>query len=252
MATIAIEGLDSVRALIASLGPGLEKANERAQNKMANNLMLAEREQAKADLDRPTPFTVNSLVYKKYGATSLTFKNPAMTVAVPGIKGAGVFVGNFFKKTLATIDSVLGVQIYGGAPAGPKRSAKVLQQYGFMPRGKVWVPALGTPLDAYGNLRGSLLSYMLQNMGTNPNAPVKEDIKFMPMGEPGQEYGIYWKGSTSTKQKGGAWRPLLWFIDAPTYQPRYKWEERADQEVAANFKQILAWYIDDELKKMER
>lgn len=250
MSAIRIEGLDSVRALIASLGPALERANERAQNKMAYNLMLAEREQAKADLDRPAPSTINSIMYKKYGATSLKLSNPAITIPIPDIKGAGVFVGDLFGKTRATTDDLLGVQIVGGTPAGPKRSASILQYFGWMKDSQVWVPAVGAPLDAYGNLRGSLISYMLQNMGTNLNAPPKEDIKFMLMGDYGSFYGIFWKGSTSAATKGGAWRPLLWFIDAPTYQPRYKWEERADQEVAANFKQILAWYIDDELKKL--
>lgn len=251
MSAIRLEGLDNVTTLIASLGPALERANERAQNKMAYNLMLAEREQAKADLDRPAPSTLNSIMYKKYGNTSLTFRNPSYTVQT-GVKGAGVFVGDLYGRGQATIDNVIGVQIYGGLPAGPKRSAKILQYFGWMKDSQVWVPALGAPLDAYGNLRGSLISYMLQNMGTNLNAPAKEDAKFMLVGDYGSFYGIFWKGSTSAATKGGAWRPLLWFIDAPIYQPRYKWEERADQEVAANFKQILAWYIDDELKKMER
>jgi hypothetical protein len=250
MSAIRLEGLNSVSALIADLGPGLERANERAQNKMAYNLMVAEREQAKSDLDRPVPGTLSSILYKKYGATSLSFSNPGYTVAVPGIKGAGVFVGDLYGKTLATTESVLGVQIEGGPPAGPKRSAKILQQFRFMPAGKVWVPALGAPLDAYGNLRGSLISFMLQNMGTNPYAPVTDDNKFLLMGEPGDEYGIYWKGSTSAAQKGGAWRPLLWFINPPTYSKRYKWNERADTEVAAQFNGILAWYVDDELARM--
>ena len=252
MAAIRIEGLNSVAALITDLGPGLERANERAQNKMAYTLMQAEREQAKSDLDRPVPAVISSILYKKYGASSISFSNPSYTVSVPNIKGAGVFVGNLFAKTLATFDSVLGVQIEGGPPAGPKRSAKVLQQFGFMPRGKVWVPALGAPMDAYGNLRGSLLSFMLQNMGTNPYAPVTDENKFIVMGEPGQEYDIYWKGSASRKQKGGAWRPLLWFINPPTYQPRFKWAERADTEVATNFNGLLSWYIDDELARMAR
>lgn len=250
MATIQLEGLSSVREMLAALGPGLERANERAQNKMAYNLMLAEREQAKTDLDRPTPATLSSILYKKYGASSLTFTNPSLTVPVPGIKGAGVFVGDLFGKTLATFDDLLGVQILGGKPAGPKRSAKILQRYNWMRPNQVWVPAVGAPLDQYGNIRGSLISYMLQNMGTNPYATVQEDAKFMLIGEPGNYSGIWWKGSVSTKTKGGAWRPLLWFVDEPTYSPRYDWEGRANREVTAHFPGILAWYVDDEIKKL--
>lgn len=250
MATIQLEGLNSVRELLAAIGPGLERANERAQNKMAFTLMEAEREQAKTDLDRPASSTISSILYKKYGATSLTFTNPGLTVPVPSIKGAGVFVGDLFGKTLATFDDLLGVQIRGGKPAGPKRSAKILQRYGWMKPNQVWVPAIGAPLDQSGNIRGSLISYMLQNMGTNPYAPSVEDAKFMLMGEPGNFSGVWWKGSVSTKTKGGAWRPLLWFIDEPSYSPRYDWEGRANREVTTNFPGILDWYVQDELHKL--
>ena len=248
MATIQLEGLNSVRELLAALGPGLERANERAQNKMADTLMKAEREQAKSDLDRPAPTTISSILYKKYGATSLKLGNT--TVAVPNIKGAGVFVGDLFGKTLATFDDLLGVQIQGGPPAGPKRSAKILQRFGWMKPNQVWVPAIGAPLDPYGNLRGTLISYMLQNMGTNPYAPVIEDAKFMLMGEPGNFSGVWWKGSVSAKTKGGAWRPLIWFIDPPSYSPRYDWTGRAEREVNTNFTGILDWYVQDELSKL--
>ena len=63
--SIKLEGLNNVKEMLAALGPGLEAANERAQNKMAYELMLAEREHAKAKLDRPTSFTISSIVYKK-------------------------------------------------------------------------------------------------------------------------------------------------------------------------------------------
>lgn len=249
-ATIKLEGLNSVRELIASLSPALEKANERAQNKMAYELMVAEREQVKSDLDKPVPSTVNSILYKKYGANTLKFTNPSITVPVPNIKGAGVFVGDLFGFKQATVEDLLGVQIAGGLPAGPKRSAVILQNFNWMRLDQVWVPAVGAPLDQYGNLRGSLLAYMLQNMGTNIYAPVKEEAKFILIGEPGNYEGIWWKGSASTSTKGGEWRPLIWFIDKPAYMPRYRWNERAEQEINANFKQILDWYIDDELNKL--
>lgn len=250
MSTIKLEGLDNVREMIASLSPALEAANERAQNKMAYELMVAEREQVNSDLNKPVTSTVNSILYKKYGATQLNFTNPSITVPVPNIKGAGVFVGDLFGFKQATVDDLLGVQIVGGLPAGPKRSAVILQNFNWMRLDQVWVPAVGAPLDQYGNLRGSLISYMLQNMGTNPYALVKEDAKFVLIGEPGNYEGIWWKGSASTSTKGGEWRPLMWFVDKPAYMPRYHWNERAEKEINANFKEILAWYIDDELNKL--
>lgn len=232
---IRLEGLDSVRELLLALGPGLERANERAQNKMAYQLMEAEREQAKSDLDRPTPAFVNSIRYKKYGVSDLLLDT----------KGAGVYMSDFIQggSSLASFEHVAGVQILGGEPAGPKRSASTLIRYGWMKPDQVWVPAAGVKLDRYGNIPGPTLAYMLQNMGTNIYAPVREGAKWILIGTPGNYDGIWQK-------VGNDWKPFIWFIPKPQYEARFEWMERAEREVQASFEQILAWYVDDELSRL--
>lgn len=248
-ATIKLEGLNSVRELIASLSPALEKANERAQNKMAYTLMQAEREQVKTDLNWPTSGTVSSIMYKQYGATSLRFPGPPqVTIAVPDIKGAGVFVGDFFGGTVAKIDSILGVQIAGGLPAGPKRSELILMQRGYMRPDQMWVPAEVAPRDKYGNIPGSEWSAALTNLGFNQYAPPVQAKQWAIMGKPGNYIGI-WKKVTDPSVPG-QWQPWVYFVKRPNYQPRYQWDARADMEVKAQFESILAWYIDDELNKL--
>ena len=237
--TIRLEGLNSVQAMIADLGPGLDRANKNAQNKMAYELMVAERDQAKSSLDRPTPFTVSSIAYKKVGATS--FKAGSVTVSVPDVAGAGLFVADMFHNRRADEDAYVGVQIFGGATAGPRASERALQSMGFMPRGTVWVPAAGVGLDAYGNVRGAGIQSMLADLRANG----RRGQNFAVMGAPGREKGIITK-------VGDDWYPWLWFVTPRVYSARLGFYERAEREVAARFPQILADAVDYELQRMSR
>lgn len=246
-APIRLEGYDSVKKMLAELDPALKKANERAQNKMAYNVMMAEREQARGDLDAPRPSTVNSIVYKKFGVDSIKFGNPALTVYVSNVKGAGVFVGDLFGITVAKIDSLLGVQIEGGLPAGPKRSERALMDRGFMRPDQMWVPAELTTLDQYGNIPGSQWSKALTDLGFNPYAPPKQKQQFAVIGGPGNYKGIWRKYDVNAS----TWLPWVYFVDRPMYSPRYAWDETATIEINGTFKEIWGWYLDDELKQLQ-
>lgn len=239
MSAIRLEGIASVQAMIADLGPGLERANVFAQNKMAYELMVAERNQLAADIDRPTPFTVSSIAYKKVGAT--TFKAGSVTVTVPNIPGAGVFVADRFHATGADEQDYVGVQVFGGSTAGPRASERALRNLGMMPAGKVWMPAQGVGLDAYGNVRGAGIQVML----TDLRAHGRNGENFRVIGRAGQEKGIYTK-------VGDDWYPWLWFVTPRTYSAKLGFYQRAEQEVATQFPTILANAVDYELARMAR
>lgn len=226
MSNIQLEGLSSVRELLAAIGPGLEVANEKAQNRMAYALMVAEREQAKASLANPTPFSVSSIVYKKVGATS--FKVGSVTVPTPAIPGAGVFVGDLFQRFGATEEHYLGVQIFGGKTAGPRRSELALQSLGFMPTGTVWAPAPGVGFDAYGNIKGSVISSMIADFKRNG----RRGENFVIIGRAGDEKGVL-------TRVGDGWYPFLFFIKPATYDARFGFYDRANAEVAQKFPAIL-------------
>lgn len=236
---IRLEGLESVRALIADLGPGLERASERAQNQMAYKLMVAEREQAKTELDRPTPFTVSSIAYKKVGATSFSVGN--VTVSTPSIPGAGVFVVDRRKQVQANERAYLGVQIFGGNTAGPRGSELALRALGFLPSSKVWVPAANVKLDAYGNIRAAGITSMLADLKANG----RRGQNFAVIGRPGDENGIFTK-------IGDEWFPWLWFVTPRVYSAKLGFYERAESEVAAQFPKLLADAVDYELQRMAK
>lgn len=240
---IRLEGLDSVRELIAGLGPGLERANERAQNTMAYELMMAERAEMRSDIDRPTPFSLGSVLYKKYGASQLKFPN-GNSVALPDIKGAGVFLANRISNVIQTEQHYLGVQIAGGQPTLKAMESRFIRN-GFMKASQYIVPASKKFLDAYGNLKGSQISAMLTGLGIGFVAPVQSTKWRFAKDANSRVIGVFIKD-------GNSWVPFIWFVDRPNYRPRYKWDERADEEINLNFKEILGDAIDYEIQKMAK
>lgn len=234
MATIQLEGLSNVREMLAAVGPGLEKANEKAQNRMAYALMQAEREQAKASLANPTPFSVSSIVYKKVGEPS--FKVGALTVPTPNIPGAGVFVGDLFKQFGADEEHYLGVQIFGGQTAGPRKSELALQAMGMMPPGYVWAPAKNLVLNAYGNVRPAGIGSMLADLKRNG----RRGENYVVIGKPGQEKAVLTK-------VGDEWYPYLYFIKPASYSERYGFYDRANAEVGQKFPTILREEVEKAL-----
>jgi hypothetical protein len=231
---IEIRGLDDVRSMLAALGGEMEAVNKYGQNKMAYELMLAEREQMKTDLDRPNPWSVGSVRYKQYGVSA---------IAAPDIKGAAVYMlDQFASGSRVGQDEYLGVQILGGKTAGPRRSEKVLNAARIVPKGKVWVPAAGVSLDRYGNIPGARFSEMLTDFGLNPYAiPSETFARYVPIGPKGNAVGIF-------RKLRGKFQPFIWFVDPKTYTSRYDWYGRADREVDARFAAI--W--DDQVSRALR
>jgi hypothetical protein len=235
-----IRGLDEVRLAVARLGEKAKEVDTKAQSAMAAEVWNAEKDQMRSDLDRPTPFSVGALRYKKAG-------DPG-TFGAPRVDGAAVYMANAFAVgSRVGPDEWLGVQIVGGTSAGPKRSERVLQNLGYMPKNKVWVPARGVRLDAYGNVRGSTISAMLSNLGANPygrsSDPSSLETKFVLVGPPGDEEGVFYKS-------GQIWKPFLWFVDRQSYRERFEFYERADREIAQNFNRIYGYYLDRALKQL--
>lgn len=240
-ATIVLQGVDKVKAMLAGFGAEMEEVNRLSQNKMAYKLWDAEKDQMQRDLKAPAPFSINSMRYKKYGVD--TFDSPR-------VQGAAVYMADWFRAgNQVGPDEYLGVQILGGETAGPRRSEKTLQSFEWMPRGKVWVPAVGCPRDAYGNVRGSDISAMLTDLGTNPygrrypGSKRKVPEKFFLIGEPGKEEGVF-------RQVGSTYVPFIWFIDRAQYKKRYDFYGRADSEIDTNYMNYVSQYLNEALKRL--
>lgn len=119
MYTIAVDGLTELQRTFSTLGRDLNKAVARGINTTATKVVEAEKAGMKTHLDRPTPFTLNSLGVLKANSTH---RAPAALV---------------FVKPIAA--EYLQRPILGGTYEGLHPAAIKLNQYGNIPKRK------GTP-----------------------------------------------------------------------------------------------------------
>lgn len=227
---IRIEGMESVRALLAAVGGTLDEASRLAQNKMAYEIYAAEKDQMKTDLASPTPWSVGALRYKKAGEGG---------GAAPDVPGAADYMENAFQTGSAVgAEQYLGVQTLGGQTAGPRASEKVLQAAGLMPPNTVWVPDRRVKLNAYGNVQGGVILAMITDL-TKRGA---RGLNFAVIGKAPNQKGIL-------TRIGDQWVPFLWFVSRRTYRPRLDFYGRGDQEVADKWRGIWDGYVQLALEK---
>ena len=222
--SIEVRGLEDVQRMLQTLRDESPKAALRAQNKITRALWEGERLQAVADFDRPKQYTISSILYeqatRENGISRVYVKDQELSV------GAGA-------------DHYLGVQTLGGTRHRLRKSERIFQDRGLMPRGYVWVPTRHTKLDRNGNVPGALLSAIL-GLGRNKG---KVFDKYVVLGPKGGEWGVW------EMQPDGRQLKILKFMTPRTYRARYDFYGRAEREIAANLTAIMSEEIDKAIRE---
>lgn len=231
MATVDIRGEAEIRSLLIGLPDVLEKCVAKAQNKMAYEIWSAEKDQIRQDIDRPTPWTLGGIRYKKVGERT--------DANAPDIKGAAVYFADTYGEPGLQEDEYLGVQALGGKTAGPRSTEKSLRTAGLLPDGMVWVPAPQAKFDRYGNLPGPTLLSMVRELARSPNGRGPNWAIFGPKGRP--------IGILARVVSGGEdlWAPYILFVERRSYQKRFGFYDRATSEIEAKFTGYLQQYVDE-------
>lgn len=231
--TISVDTRAVERALSDMQRRQLPFATSVALNDTARDVQLALR-QGTSVFDRPSPKTVRG--------TRLTRSSKTNLVAT---------VGLLTREDGVPVDEYLSAQVVGGSRAD-KRSELLLQRAGILPPGKQTRPGSGARLDAYGNMsRGQIVQILSffrtfggvatsgrargragtvtasQAINRKQGAP-RRALEFFVVreGQPGLATGIW-------QRTGRQIKPVLIFIDAPNYRPRYDFAGIATKTVAA-------------------
>lgn len=172
--------------------------------------------------DRPTPLTLNAILY-----TKATKSRPF----------ADVFVRDSAFKGTAP-EKYLQAQVAGGSRR-QKRSERWLQGHSAMPSGMFWVPGEGAKLDAYGNLKGAQLTSIISALGVNPDAgsQASETSRKRRQNREKKRQGFTTDTFAIKTQRGklkpgvyqrfnlgslgSAVRPMLLFVQRVTYRKRF-------------------------------
>ena len=246
MASVSLNGLEEVQAMLLALGGELKTAGDKAQTRMAYQIREAAVAQMVGDLDRPTPFSLGgglSQAGPRYKAAGKLPTATESSAGAPSIEGAAVYFRAPFGGPGLEPDEYLGVHVIGAdsarLTAGPRASEKWLQMLGWMRPDQVWVPDKAVKLDNYGNVSGNTILAMMADIKP---AGVAGD-NFAPIGKPPDIRGV-------RARIGDGWYPFLWFVSRRSYSARYDFYGRADAEVQYGFKQILDDEITYALRKL--
>jgi hypothetical protein len=149
MIRISTEGADLLGTKLSNIEKRqLPFATALALNRTAQDVKAAEVKAMKADFDRPTAFTLNSLFIKPAKKNRLE---------------AMVWVKDYAAKAQAPTRWLLPEVMGGGR--GHKRSEGLLSARGILPSGKALMPGKGMKLDGHGNISRGQLQKILSGLG---------------------------------------------------------------------------------------
>lgn len=172
--------------------------------------------------DHPVPLTLNAVLYTKATKQRLA---------------ADIFIRDeAFKGTPPA--KYLEAEVTGGTRRF-KRMERALQAKGVLPVGMYVVPGKGLKLDAYGNIPKGEVTSILSQLGANPDplSRASDVSRYKRIRKEIKHQGFTTEMFAVSKQRGGlkpgvyqrvdlgrlghAVRPVLFFVTAVTYKPRF-------------------------------
>lgn len=252
---VKIDGLNELKSSMNDLAINqLPYATMNAINKTSQQIKEELVKEMSRSLDRPTPYTLNSLYIKYAKKTELSAE-----VGYKDKSQAGK--GNPAANWMHT-------QAEGGARS-LKRFEVALNRIGVLPNGMKVAPGSACPLDAYGNIPSSLILQILSyvrafgEQGYRANITDKRKASLAKgskrTGTMGYEYFVSkGKGEWYGRQQhlppgiykrvgfaqGSAIKPIMMFVRNPSYQKRFPFNETAqkviDQNININFDEAMS------------
>jgi hypothetical protein len=239
-------GLNRLQAQVGYLGKQATTNMVLALNDSAYAAMQVSAKNMAQVFDRPTPWVLRSVRYKKATTTKLE---------------ALVDFDAWGNKTGVTAAHILQAEIYGG-PRKLKRHETALQRAGVLPTGKAIVPGPAAKMDQYGNMSPAqivqILSYFKSfgeqgyraNMRDGGKRLAKDNKK---KGARGFVYfaiyarhgklipGIYQRFSFGAL--GSSVKPIMYFVDIPKYKKRFDFYGVAERAAREEFARKMPGYL---------
>lgn len=270
------QGLDAIQAKLRGLADGKIKV---AIVAALNDAAYAGAQETKKEMarvfDRPTPWVMGGVTYKKAGRAGSSVRIPG-AFDISGKKLYGTLSADRLQATIdftgqgnksgVQVGKILAAQIFGG-PRKHKRHEIALQRAGVLPSGMAIVPGPGAKQDQYGNIPGSQIVQIISwfkafgEQGYKANSTAKSRAalaKDKRNGSKGFQYfvlrqklgklapGIYQR---FTLAHGSAIKPVMFFVAMPTYKPRLDFYGIAERKALTTFNKAFPMYLNQLLKE---
>lgn len=218
-----IEGIDEAKKLVSP--DLLKKILRKTINQTAQDAKAELKEEMKRVFDNPTPFTLNS-VYTRSDPQELSVR-----IGLKEWAGKGTSAAEYLKP-----------QILGG-PRPMKRSEKLL--------GNFYVPGTGAKLNQYGNIPPSLITQVISAVGRFKEVGFLMNVTAGSRKRNRKPRNFFMVGKNNKGLHAGVWerkannqvKPILIFVDQPTYSPRFDFfgvvKKTVAQRLTPNFDEAL-------------
>jgi hypothetical protein len=223
-----------VKTVLAALAPRQwQFATALALTHLAQHVKTAERDDMGRSLDRPTPYTLNSLYMQR---------------ATPANQEARVWFKDFAPKGTPA-GKYLMPQVHGGERPD-KRFERSLQHAGLLRSGRQLVPASGAARDQYGNVQRSVYTRLLSQLHASPDATQNQTLKTKKRarrrgtqqyfyGNPGGKGRGVWLRVPGGRVLGGRMHshivPIFLEQKPHRYRPRFAFFSVAERVAAARY-----------------
>ena len=232
-----------VQRAIENIGKQARYATAVALTRTAKDVREELKRQMTRDLDRPTPYTLNSLFLKP--ATRDKLEAVVWVKDDRATSKAGTPAVNYLLPNIE------------GGERHTKRFERVLQMAGHLPKGWSVVPGQGAQVDAYGNLSRGQIIQVLSQLRITPTAGYTRNLGFgarqqiTAQRKAGGRFFVMKPGGAVApgvyqREFGGRnITPVMIFVRGVGYRKRFRFFETAQRVIAGNFPR----HFDAELRR---
>ena len=214
-------------------------ATSLALNRVGQTAKTALRGVMQEVFDRPTPYSLNSVMMIPSTKTNLVCEVKLKDLASKGVPPS----------------VYLQPQVAGGNRQA-KSSEVLLRRSGFLPDGMFYVPGSGAKLDQYGNMSSGQIVQILSalksfpetgylaNRSSRQGARANKNATTYFVGKPAGgklPLGIYQRKANDQLV------PLMIFVDSPNYKPRLPFYSTVNAIYTANFQDAFTQALRDAL-----
>lgn len=250
---VRVEGVNELAARLRGLSDGkIRTATVSALNDGAWAGVKAARAAMERDFDRPTRFVQGGVRYVKARNDRLY---------------SSVDLDYWGNKQGVSVEQVLKAEIEGGQRR-LKRHEIALQRVGILPAGMFIVPGKAAQIDASGNMAASQINQIVswfkgfgeQGYKANMTDKSRQRLAKGKRNARGFEYvailrhrslppGIYMRttfalpGIRKSSVSGSALKPVMLFVEAPSYRRRFDFNGEVSKAAVAQFNHSLDAYL---------
>lgn len=247
MTAITIKGLEELRAKLTAFSD--RRFNAAIATAMSRTAVIVRdkmRQQMTQELDRPTPYTLNSL-----------YTVPATAERLQALIR---FRDDRSQSNGTPAVYFMGPEVHGG-PRRLKGFERALQSMGVLPDGWLAVAGKGAPLDSYGNVSKGYIGQMIRGLAAQRmEGPRRAKDNTRVIAAARNAGGQFFVIRPGGKAQPGIYirdmigkniTPVMIFVRGATYRKRLRFYEGGTEAASLHLQQQITRSVQEHIEKLK-